>query len=104
MEVLKRKKWKRTNETGHADLYHWLSIIILTVISVPMIYIYVYVFLVAFAGHLDGFIPTSFTLKKNFSFMWSEFVLGSFRYSNIWPIFGNTLIFLLYAPLCWRLP
>ncbi|MBW7457090.1 carbohydrate ABC transporter permease [Paenibacillus sepulcri] len=69
-----------------------LSIVLLTIVTVPLLFIYVWLILISFGGEMvNGIMPHGFTFQ-NWSFLWSELKVDGMVYPSIWGIFANTLI------------
>lgn len=71
------------------EKYNWINIMIMTIISIPMILIYLGMIIVSFSTSMNGLIPKGFTFQ-NWSFLWSELVIDHHVFPSIWLIFGNT--------------
>ncbi|MBO7747147.1 carbohydrate ABC transporter permease [Paenibacillus sp. MWE-103] len=69
-----------------------LSIAVLTLVTVPLLFIYVWLILISFGDKMvNGILPQGFTFR-NWSFLWSELKVDGMVYPSIWGIFANTLI------------
>lgn len=69
-----------------------LSIVLLTLITLPLLFIYVWLILISFGDEMvNGIVPYGFTFQ-NWSFLWSELRVNGMVYPSIWGIFANTLI------------
>lgn len=69
-----------------------LSIVLMTVTSLPLLFLYVWMVLISFSdGMAGGITPKGFTLQ-NWSFLWSNFEVNGFKYPNIWHVFGNSFL------------
>lgn len=73
-----------------------LSIVLMTVTSVPLLCLYIWIVVISFSGEMiGGIIPKSFTLN-NWSFLWSpNLVVNNALYPNAWELFGSTLLIAL---------
>jgi len=79
------QQWKRR-------LPNTVSILVMTVTTIPLLFLYIWLVLISFSdGFVGGIIPTSFTLH-NWSFLWSKLEINGYVYPNIWVVFGNTLL------------
>ncbi len=68
-----------------------LSIVLMTVTSLPLLFLYVWMVLISFSdGMAGGITPKGFTLQ-NWSFLWSNFEVNGFKYPNIWHVFWKQL-------------
>ncbi|MZQ81029.1 ABC transporter permease subunit [Paenibacillus sp. 5J-6] len=69
-----------------------ISIVLLTLITLPLLFIYVWLILISFGDEMvNGILPHGFTFQ-NWSFLWSELKINGMVYPSIWGIFANTLI------------
>jgi inositol-phosphate transport system permease protein len=69
-----------------------ISIVLLTLITLPLLFIYVWLILISFGDEMvNGILPHGFTFQ-NWSFIWSELRINGMVYPSIWGIFANTLI------------
>jgi inositol-phosphate transport system permease protein len=95
-EIQEPKQLKRLHsepflERLKLSLPNTLSILLMTITSIPLLFLYLWIVLISFSdGLVGGIIPTSFTLE-HWSFLWSELEINGYVYPNIWKVFGSTL-------------